>query len=148
MTMKSFRQGIFTPTNPEKYRGNAAQIYYRSSWELAMNRFLDNNPNILRWSSEEIKIPYIKPTDSKVHHYYPDYWIEYRNRAGEIVQEIVEVKPSAQAKQPTTRGKARKTIIFEQTAWAVNKAKWHAAVQWCEARGMRFRVVTEKGLFR
>lgn len=148
MTMKTFRQGVFTPTYPEKYRGNASQIYYRSSWELAMNKFLDTNPHILRWSSEEIKIPYVKPTDGKVHHYYPDYWVEYRNRSGDVVQEIVEVKPAAQTRPPTTRGKARKTILFEQTAWAVNRAKWSAAVKWCEQRGLKFRVITENGLFR
>lgn len=148
MAMKSFRQGVFTPVYPEKYRGNVAQIYYRSSWELAMNKFLDTNMNILRWSSEEIKIPYIKPTDGKVHHYYPDYWVEYQNRNGEVIQEIVEVKPASQVAKPTTRGKARKTILFEQTAWAVNQAKWTAAQKWCQDRGLRFRVITENGLFK
>lgn len=146
--MKSFRQGYFTPNNPEKYVGNATQIVYRSSWELAMNKFLDMNPNIIRWSSEEIKIPYIKPTDGKQHFYYPDYWVEYKNRAGEVVREIVEIKPLAQTKPPTTRGKARKTILYEQTTWVVNQAKWHAAVKWCQARGLKFRVITENGLFK
>ena len=112
-----------------------------------MNKFLDTNPNILRWSSEEIKIPYIKPTDGKSHFYYPDYWVEYKNREGRIVRELVEVKPSAQAKPPTTRGKKRSTIIHEQTAYAVNMAKWAAALKWCQDRGMTFRVITEKGLF-
>lgn len=148
MKTKSFRTGYFTPVNVEKYMGNVEKIVYRSSWELAMNRFLDNNENILRWSSEEIKIPYIKPTDGKVHHYYPDYWIEYRNRDGVVVTEIVEVKPSTQAKAPTTRGKARKTILYEQTTYAINMAKWKAANDWCNQRGFTFRVITEKSLFR
>lgn len=128
--------------------GNPDQINYRSSWELAMNKFLDNNPNILRWSSEEIKIPYVKPTDGRVHNYFPDYWIEYVNKDGEIIQEIVEVKPLAQTKPPTTRGKKQSTILYEQATWAVNVEKWRAAADWCQKRGIIFRVITEKGLFK
>lgn len=112
-----------------------------------MNKFLDNNPHILRWCSEEIKIPYIKPTDNRQHFYFPDYWIEYMNKEGQVIQEIVEVKPLAQTKPPTTRGKKQTTILYEQTTWAVNLAKWQAAAAWCQARGIVFRVVTEKSLF-
>lgn len=148
MALKGFRQGYYTPVHPEKYMGNPDQIMYRSSWELAMNKFLDNNPHILRWSSEEIKIPYIKPTDGRQHFYFPDYWIEYVNKDGEIIQEIVEVKPLAQTKPPTTRGKKQSTILYEQTTWAVNVEKWRAAADWCGARGITFRVITEKGLFK
>ncbi len=148
MALSGFRQGVFEPTNPEKYVGNLTQIVYRSSWELAMNKFLDTNPNILRWSSEELKIPYIKPTDGRQHFYYPDYWIEYVNKNGEIIREVVEIKPMAQTQAPTKRGKSKKTQLFEQTQFAVNVAKWQAASAWCKARGLVFRVVTEKGLFK
>lgn len=148
MALKGFRQGYFTPNHPEKYVGNVDQIVYRSSWELSMNKFLDNNPNILRWSSEEIKIPYIKPTDNRQHFYFPDYWIEYRNKDGNVVQEIVEVKPEVQTRPPTTKGKKKTTILYEQQTWQVNVAKWQAAVAWCEARRIQFRVITENGLFK
>ena len=148
MALTGFRQGYFTPTHPEKYMGKVDQIMYRSSWELAMNKFLDNNPNILRWSSEEIVIPYIKPTDGRQHRYYPDYWIEYVNKDGKVIQEIVEVKPEAQTRPPTTRGKKQQTILYEQQTWSVNVAKWQAAAAWCQARGIIFRVITEKGLFK
>lgn len=148
MALSGFRQGYFTPTRPEKYVGNVNMIVYRSSWELAMNKFLDNNPNILRWSSEEIKIPYIKPTDGRTHHYFPDYWIEYKNKEGKVIQEIVEVKPEAQTRPPTTRGKKQSTILYEQQTWSINVAKWQAAAHWCQQRGIVFRVITEKGLFK
>lgn len=148
MSMTSFRQGYFTPASPEKYVGNVNQIVYRSSWELRMCQFLDTNPHILRWSSEEIKIPYIKPTDGRTHHYYPDFWIEYCNRSNEVVREVVEIKPMNQVKKPTTRGKKKSTIMHEQVTHAVNSAKWAAALKWCDERGLKFRVITEKGLFR
>ncbi|KKL19318.1 hypothetical protein LCGC14_2466650, partial [marine sediment metagenome] len=58
---KNWRQGVYEVRNPNKYVGDLKKVIFRSSWELYMNQFLDNNPNILRWSSEEFYIPYIKP---------------------------------------------------------------------------------------
>lgn len=145
---KGHKQGYYTPKHPEKYVGNVNNIRYMSSWELDYNKFLDNNPNILRWSSEELVIPYIKPTDGRVHKYYPDYWVEYKNRHGQIIHEVIEVKPEKQTKQPTTRGKSKKTQIYESITWAVNTAKWEAAQKFCDKYGWVFRIVTEKDLFR
>lgn len=145
---KSFRTGKYHLQHPEKYMGNPDNVIYRSSWELRMNRFLDNNTQILRWSSEEIKIPYLHPLDGRVHHYYPDYYIEYINKDGEVVLEMVEVKPLAQTTAPKkSRGKSNKTALYEQQTYAVNTAKWKYAMAWCEKRNIRFRVLTEKSLF-
>lgn len=145
---KTFRTGKYHLQHPEKYMGNVNNIVYRSSWELRMNRFLDNNTQILKWSSEEIKIPYLHPLDGRVHHYFPDYYIEYINKDGEVVQEMVEVKPLAQTTAPKkSRGKSNKTALYEQQTYAVNQAKWKYAMAWCEKRNIRFRVLTEKSLF-
>jgi len=141
-----FKQGYYTPKNPEKYKGNLAKIVYRSSWEQTFNSFLDNNPNVLGWASEEIVIPYIKPTDNKVHRYFPDYWMMYQNKDGDIIQEIIEVKPSIQVRKP--RSRKPKTRLIEDVTYAINNAKWEAATKWCEARGMLFRILTEKDLFK
>lgn len=145
---RTFKQGYFHPTNPSKYVGDATKIRFMSSWELKFDQFLDRNPNILRWSSEEIAIPYVKPTTGRVHRYYPDYWVEYRNKNGELIQEIIEVKPSTQTKQPKRRGKNRKTQLYEDLTYAVNQAKWAAAQQFCSSHNIRFRIVTEKELFK
>lgn len=145
---KSFRTGKYHLQHPEKYMGNANNVVYRSSWELRMNRFLDNNTQILKWSSEEIKIPYLHPLDGRVHHYFPDYYIEYINKDGEVVQEMVEVKPLAQTTAPKkSRGKSNKTALYESQTFAINQAKWKYAMAWCEKRNIRFRVLTEKSLF-
>ena len=148
MGYQSKNQGKYKPRHPEKYVGNVENICFLSSWELHMNKFLDNNPNILRWSSEEISIPYIKPTTGKVHKYYPDYWIEYKDKDGKLHQEIIEVKPHAQTQPPKTRGKNKPAQLRESITYAVNVAKWAACQQFCDKHGVKFRIVTEKQLFK
>lgn len=145
---QNFQQGWYAPRHPEKYKGDATKIRYMSSWELKFHQFLDNNPSILEWSSEEITIPYIKPTDGKVHRYYPDYWVKYRNKHGHLVQEIIEVKPEKQTRTPTTRGKRKIQQLHESVTYAINIAKWRAAQNFCRKYGMTFRIVTENQLFR
>lgn len=142
-----FKQGLFTPKNTNKYRGDLTDITYMSSWELDAMKFLDGNTSVLEWSSEPIAIPYMKPTDKKVHRYYPDFWVKYRKKGGQVVEELWEVKPDNQTR-PTRRRKARQRLI-EQVQYAVNMAKWGAAKKYCDKYGMTFRIVTEKsGLFK
>lgn len=140
---KKWRQGFYEVRNPDKYVGDLKKIIFRSSWELSMNQFLDNNPNILRWSSEEFYIPYIKPTDGKPHRYFPDYWIEYKNRDGEIVQEVLEVKPSNQV-YPSQK---KRLTNYDRVTYAINVSKWKAATEFCNKRGVKFRILTEKQIF-
>lgn len=142
------QQGRYHPRNPEKYVGDINKIRFMSSWEREAHQFFDNNPNILRWSSEEIGIPYLNAIDNKYHTYYPDYWIEYRNRKGEIVQEIIEVKPAAQVKRPSAKGKSRKVQLYEQLTYVKNMSKWKYAQAFCDAHRIRFRIITEKQLFK
>jgi TnsA endonuclease N terminal len=144
----NYSQGLYVPKNPEKYVGDVTKIRYMSSWELELHKFFDNNTKILRWSSESIAIPYIKPTDGRIHKYYPDYWIEYVNRDGKIVREIIECKPRSQTRQPRKQRGTGKTSIYESLQFAVNSAKWAAAIEWCKQRGFEFRIVTEKSIFK
>lgn len=145
----AFKQGWYQLRHPEKYVGDITKIRYMSSWEFKTHEFLDNNPNILRWSSEEIAIPYLKPTDNRVHRYFPDYWVEYRNRHGQMVHEIWEVKPAAQTRKPrASKRKTTKTRLYEDLTYAVNTAKWQAAQQFCEKHGVIFRIMTERDIFR
>ncbi len=139
---------MFVPRNPEKYVGDIRKIRYMSSWELDAHKFLDNNSKVLRWASEEIKIPYISPVDKKLHNYYPDYWIEFKNRDGEIIQEIIEVKPEAQTKPPSRVGKKKQTQLYEAVRFAVNVAKWRACSEFCDKYNIKFRIVTERQMFR
>lgn len=140
-----FKQGFYQPRNPSKYIGNHIPVY-RSSWELEVHKILDNNPNILRWASELIPIPYVKPTDKKVHRYFPDYYIEYKHRDGSFRKMILEVKPASQTKASVNTNRRRR--LLENIEVAINCAKWQAAVKWCSQRGINFKVATEHEIFK
>ena len=73
----NYVQGKYTPRYPHKYTGDVNTIIYRSSYELQFMHYCDNTPYILHWSSEEVVIPYIKPTDNRTHRYFIDFWMEY-----------------------------------------------------------------------
>lgn len=139
-----YKQGRYKLRHPEKYVGDPNNVIFRSSWELHANQFFDNNPNVLRWASEEIKIPYVKPTTGKVHHYYPDYWIEVRTKSGNIVQELIEVKPEDQV----NINKKKRLSRYDQLTYAINQSKWQAATKFCEQHNMKFTLLTERQLFR
>ena len=61
--------GKYVPRNPQKYRGDINNIIWRSTWELRLLKFMDENSSILEYGSEEIIVPYISPIDGKMHRY-------------------------------------------------------------------------------
>lgn len=140
MTTSQFK-ARFIPRNPGKYIGNCNAIFCRSAWEMRVMKLFDMTPGILKWASEEIKIPYLKPTTGRVHHYYPDFVIIYRDRDNNIQKEIVEVKPLKESMITPT------SSVYDRIAFAVNQAKWTAASAYAEKLGMKFRVLTEVDLF-
>ena len=144
--MLNYKQGKFRPGNEKKYRGNPTNIIYRSGWELKFMKFCDTSNSILHWSSEEIIIPYKSPIDGKWHRYFTDFYIKVNTRAGKIEEWVVEVKPKAQTKPPTAQKRKTKRYITEVMRWGVNEAKWKAATSYCEQRGMKFVILTEKDL--
>jgi hypothetical protein len=115
---------------------------YRSGWELAFMRFLDNNDSILQWASESISIPYRNPITGKQSIYVPDFLITYRNRNNQMVAEVIEIKPK---KQSIVESKMKAN---ERAIVAVNYAKWDSATKWCKKQGLLFRVITEDDMFR
>jgi hypothetical protein len=144
--MARFKQGYYTPNNPHKYAGDVSKIRYMSSWELSMHVFLDNNTQIIKWASECIAIPYIKPTDNKLHRYYPDYYIMYMDKHGKVRQIIVEVKPDSQTK--VSKAKKKQNKMYDDITLAINIAKWQACQNWCNQQGFEFQIITEKQMFR
>ena len=143
----------FTPRNPHKYLGDPDNIVIRSSWERTAFAFCDNNIRILGWSSEDIIIPYLKPIFSpdgkmrtKMANYYPDLYVEYVNPNGELIKELIEIKPKKQTR--ISRAKNYTTNLYENMMYAVNLAKWDAATKWCMQRGIAFKTATEDSLFK
>ncbi len=139
--------GRFKPKNYKKYKGDPTKITYRSMWELRFMKYCDKNDSILEWSSEEIIIPY-RSIDNKVHRYYPDFWIKYKNFEGKIIQEIIEVKPKAQCVRPSKKGKHYGKYLREARRYAINESKWDAAREFCLDRGYKFRILTEDHLVK
>ena len=138
-------KGRFRPKNPQKYKGDATNIIYRSTWEIKVMRYLDENPNIIWWGSEELPIPYISPIDKRKHRYFPDFIAKIRKSDGKVMTYIIEVKPEKQTKPPTQKRKT-KTFIQEAMTYEVNKAKWYAAEEFCKDHGWQFQILTEKHL--
>ena len=118
---------------------------YRSSLELKVMRWFDNNPNIVSWGSESIILPYISPLDKKIHRYFIDFFAHLKESTGNIKKLIIEIKPFSQTIQPQiSKRKAAKTMIYEQTQWVNNQAKWKAAEEWSKKSGYTFLILTEK----
>jgi hypothetical protein len=139
--MNKFAQGTYTVANSTKYVGGKAP-FYRSSWELAFMRLCDSHPNILKWASENIKIPYRHPLTGNYANYVPDFMIQYLDKDGKEHVELIEIKPANQ----TTLENARSQGQATQTA--INAAKWTAAQEWCERKGIRFKVINEDQIFQ
>ena len=140
-------KGKYIPINPKKYVGNSSQVIYRSLWERKLMVYCDRNDNIIEWGSEEVIVPYRSPWDGKMHRYFPDFYMKVKQTNGTHKKFIIEVKPKAQCKEPnkTPKRKTRKWYKEVQT-WGINQAKWKSATDYCENRGMEFKILTEDHL--
>ena len=137
-------KGRYFPTNPKKYRGNPNQITYRSLWERKVMVYCDKNDAIIEWGSEEVIVPYLSPMDGKIHRYFPDFYMKVRQADGSTKKFIIEVKPKSQCKQPVKNPKRRTTKWFNEVkTFAINQAKWKSAREFCEDKGMEFKIFTE-----
>lgn len=161
-----FHQGYFTPKHPEKCLTKVN--IYRSSLEYNFLVYCDLNPNILRYASEPIQIPYKNPEkalkqglDPKlfftISNYMVDMWIECLGENGEKRKIFIEIKSYAETQQPvmpeSKNGKpvsANKYKAFNKAAitYLKNKAKWESAEKFCKERGCEFMIITEKTLKR
>lgn len=138
-------KGWFKPRNPHKYNGNANNIIYRSSWELRVMKYLDENSNVIFWASEELHIPYVSPVDKKVHRYFPDFVVKAKQKDGTIKTLVIEVKPEKQTKMPIQKRKTQR-FLQEVATYAINQEKWRAADLFCKEQGWQFKIITEKDL--
>ena len=138
--------GRFKPKNYKKYKGDPTNVFYRSLWERRFMVYCDNNPNILEWGSEEIIIPYKSPLDKKVHRYFPDFFIKYKNSSGKIIREIIEGKPKRHLSPPKEPKRKTKRYLGEVNTYIINQAKFKAAEEFCKDRKLGFRILTEEHL--
>lgn len=126
--------------NLDKYAGDPRRIVARSKWELMYMQALDNSPMVRKWISEpkNLNIAYVDPVDKKVHQYWPDFLVQYRD--GTI--EVLEIKPLKQSIAEKATNNYDKLMLLK------NVSKWTAADRFAKSIGGRFRVITEQNLFR
>lgn len=137
--MKTLK-GKYKVKNPEKYKGDYNNVFYRSSWEQTFFNYCDKNPDIIQWSSEEVVIPYKSPIDGKWHRYFPDVWMKTKN--GDTY--LIEIKPFKETREPKKRSRITKQYLYEVKTWGINSSKWKAAQEFCADRKWKFKIITEK----
>lgn len=143
---KGFYKGKYSVSYPTKYRGDIQDVVYRSSWELRFMRWCDHNPAVLEWGSETVVIPYKSPVDNKLHRYFVDFYVKVKDKFGKITKYLVEIKPEKYTKPPEIPKKKTRRFLEEVFTYGTNQAKWKAANEFCEDRGMKFLVLTESDL--
>ena len=145
---KSALRGKYYLSHPEKNMKGSKFILFKSKLEAMFIRYLDNNPDILKWDYENPMntIPYFDPIQQRQRKYIVDFvmWV----RSGPIVQEVwVEIKSSGETVPPK---KGRNTIKYNESVrtYVTNIAKWKMAAKICQAKGKIFRVITENELIK
>jgi hypothetical protein len=135
-------KGKYRPKNIDKYKGDHNDIVYRSLWERQTFRWLDENPQIVSWSSESIIIPYRCTTDKKIHRYFVD--LKFTTIKGDTF--LIEIKPKAQTKPPEIKSRKTKRYLKEVLTYMKNESKWKAAKEYALDRGWKFDIWTENTL--
>ena len=145
--MKKYpKVGKYKVKNKEKYVANLQECEHRSSWELKYMKYLDNNPDVLEWGSENIHIPYYNPIEKKTRRYKVDFYVKSLSKTGMIKKYIIEIKPYNQCFPPKKPKRQTSTYKNKIKAYIVNQAKWKAASKYAEKRGWQFIIITEKEL--
>jgi hypothetical protein len=131
-------KGFFRPKNQSKYSGDYKNIIYRSLWERNVFRWCDENPQVLKWVSEEIVIPYYYPLDKKYHRYFVD--LKFTTAQGTY---LIEIKPKSQTLPPKKPSRQTQRYLTEAATYVKNQCKWKAAQEYASDRGWSFHIWTE-----
>lgn len=77
---KTALRGKYYLSHPEKNLKHAKFILFKSKLEAMFIRYLDNNPDILKWDYENPMntIPYFDPVQQRQRHYIVDFvmWVK------------------------------------------------------------------------
>ena len=132
-------KGRYSIKNTSKYEGDPTRCIFHSLWERQVFRWCDENPSIIKWSSEETVVPYRCKTDNKIHRYFVD--LKITTKDGRTW--LIEIKPEKETKEPKMRKKTKR-YIREVMTYIKNQSKWEAAKEYAENRGWKFDIWTEK----
>ena len=135
--------GKFTSfEHPSKYVGNIEKVTYRSMWEKNVMVWLDQNPNVKEWASEEIFFRYEHPITGKSARYFPDFYVKMVDG----LTRVIEVKPKKETVKPDEPKRKTKKYMSEVATYLVNQEKWREAKYHCDKANMIFEVWTEDTL--
>lgn len=160
---KKYHQGNFIPVNKDKvYKmNNQGGVFYRSSWEYKIMKWLDMNESIVIWGAECFEIPYemthFEAGDFKIknHRYYPDFFYKMKMSDGSIKEVVAEVKPQKeyqivldliQGRLSVPKDgnlKKLKSFEYELKLGQKNRDKWETMISWCNLKGYEFIIITE-----
>ena len=132
-----FKQGFYHPKNPEKLIGMDVP-FFRSGIERDFFKFLDDNPNVIKWASEPFPIPYFDKIKKKTRNYFVDNYVEIKE--GNIISKyLIELKDHKETKTPDPSSKKKKaTLLYEQATWVTNNCKWQSCHEFCVKNNMKF----------
>lgn len=136
------KSGIYKVKNREKYQGDAGNIVYRSSWEKRAFEWCDRNKDVVKFSSEEVIVPYWFAGDKKWHRYFVDLKIVMKD--GTV--RLIEIKPKAQTMKPKFPGRKTKRYLTEAIGFVKNQNKWEAAEKYARDRNWTWEIWTEDTL--
>lgn len=134
--------GKYKIKNHNKYEGDPDKVTYRSSWEKACFVWCDSNPDVVKWSSEEVVVPYKWDIDKKMHRYFVDLKVTFKNKK----TILIEIKPDKET-APPKRPDRSKRYIGEAMTYVKNMNKWEAANNFAKDRGWEFQIWTEETLY-
>jgi len=155
--MKKYKskKGWYKLVHPEKFlkvldetmqSSKDGYVQYKSSLELKFLRYCDLNKYIKNFSLEPFPIPYVKPTDGKVHRYYIDFYVEFIT--GHKV--LIEIKSYNETVKPQKPNKLTPKNIqsFNEAlqTYIINLAKWKACKEFADNKGLKFMILTENEL--
>lgn len=122
-------EGKTSPSHPRYKSGyylssKSGKVHYRSGYELAYYKLLDNNPEVEEYLVEPFFVNYTHNGITKK--YYPDLLISYTD--GRL--EVEEIKP--------------KSFINNE----INTIKFEAISKYCKLNKIKFNVITEDNIFK
>ena len=141
MEIMAYR-GKYKPKNPKKYSGDPTNVVYRSMWERHCFKWCDESSKVIKWSSEEVVVPYLYEIDRKYHRYYVDLKITYRGGK----TSLIEIKPDKETRPPPKPTRFSRKYLNEGLTYVKNMNKWKAAKNYAKDRGWTFEIWTEHTL--
>lgn len=141
---RRFYQGVYRPKNQDKFIGT--DCIFRSKLELNFFKFCDNNPNVIKWGSENVQIPYYDSVTKKNRTYYVDNYVHIQEGI-EKKKYLVEIKPYKQTIPPKESKRRKQShLLYEKRQYQTNQCKWDFARKFAKKYGMEFIIITEKDL--